>query len=95
MLFRSRKPGYDPVELFIDPRIRFPMLKVAWFLLRKALGFKALMEVVSLDASLVKGSHGRVPEDPLDWPVLIAAREAGLPGQIASTDVYAQIVRGY
>jgi hypothetical protein len=27
--------------------------------------------------------------------VLIAAREAGLPGQIASTDVYAQIVRGY
>ena len=90
-----RKPGYDPVELFIDPRIRFPMLKVAWFLLRKALGFKALMEVVSLDASLVKGSHGRVPEDPLDWPVLIAAREAGLPGQIASTDVYAQIVRGY
>ena len=81
-----RKPGYDPVKLFIDPRIRFPLLKVAWFLLRKALGFKALMEVVSLDASLVKGSHGRVPEDPLDWPVLIAAREAGLPVIVHTRD---------
>ena len=90
-----RKPGYDPVELFIDPKIRFPMLKIAWFLLKKTLGFKALMEVVSQDASLVKGSHGRIPEDPLDWPVCIATREAGLPAQLASTDVYAQIVRGF
>ena len=53
------------------------------------------MEVVSQDASLVKGSHGRLPEDPLDWPVCIAARDASLPAQIASTDVYAQIVRGF
>lgn len=90
-----RKPGYDPVELFIDPKIRFPMLKIAWFLLKKTLGFKALMEVVSQDASLVKGSHGRTPEDSLDWPVCIAAREAALPTQLVSTDVYAQIVRGF
>ena len=90
-----RKSGYDPVELFIDPKIRFPMLTIAWFLLKKTLGFKALMEVVSQDASLVKGSHGRLPEDPLDWPVCIAARDASLPAQIASTDVYAQIVRGF
>ena len=90
-----RKPGYDPVELFIDPKIRFPMLKIAWFLLKKTLGFKALMEVVSQDASLVKGSHGRIPEDPLDWPVCIAAREAALPERLASTDVHAQILRGF
>jgi predicted AlkP superfamily pyrophosphatase or phosphodiesterase len=90
-----RKPGYDPVELFIDPKTRFPMLTIAWFLLKKTLGFKALMEVISQDASLVKGSHGRLPEDPLDWPVCIAARDASLPAQIASTDVYAQIVRGF
>ena len=74
-----RKPGYDPVELFIDPKIRFPLLSIAWFLLKKKLGFKALMKVISQDASLVKGSHGRIPEDPLDWPVLIAPAGAALP----------------
>lgn len=66
-----RKPGYDPVELFLDPKIRFPRLKVATKLARKALGMRMLMNVVPLDASLVKGSHGRVPEDPEDHPVLI------------------------
>ena len=90
-----RKPGYDPVELFIDPKIRFPMLAVAWFLLKKKLGFKALMKVISQDATLVKGSHGRLPEDPLDWPVLIAPAGAALPSQIASTDVYGQIAKGF
>ncbi|GBL43103.1 hypothetical protein EMGBD4_06020 [Verrucomicrobiota bacterium] len=90
-----RKPGYDPVELFIDPQIRFPMLKIAWFLLKKKLGFKALMEVISLDASLVKGSHGRLPADTLDWPVCITARQAALPAEVASTDVHAQILRGF
>ena len=90
-----RKPGYDPVELFIDPQIRFPMLSVAWFLLKKKLGFKALMKVISQDASLVKGSHGRLPEDPLDWPVLIAPSSAALPAQVASTEVYGQIAKGF
>lgn len=66
-----RKCGYDPVELFLDPAIRFPKIKIGLKLLRKALGFRYLMDVVPLDASLVKGSHGRVPEDPQDWPVLI------------------------
>ena len=67
-----RKPGYDPVELFIDPNITFPKLKTAWFLLRKKLGFRALLDVIPLDASLVKGSHGRdkVPES--EQPVFIA-----------------------
>ena len=66
-----RKPGYDPCELFLDPQIGNPMLKIAWFLLRKKLGFKALLEVIPLDATLVKGSHGRIPEDEKDWPVWI------------------------
>jgi len=90
-----RKPGYDPVELFVDPKLPLPMLTIAWFLLKKKLGFKALMEVVSQDASLVKGSHGRIPEDPLDWPVLIAPSSAALPAQIASTDVYGRIAQGF
>ncbi|CAN8075522.1 unnamed protein product [Agarophyton chilense] len=54
-----RKPGFDPVELFIDPTIRFPTLKAAYRLAQKKLGFRYLMDVIPLDATLVKGSHGR------------------------------------
>lgn len=59
-----RKPGYDPCELFLDPNLVMPKFNVAKFLLKKKLGFRALLEVIPLDATLVKGSHGRdqVPE---------------------------------
>lgn len=66
-----RKPGYDPVELFVDPSIRLPKLAVAWRLLKKALGFRMLMDVIPLDAGLVKGSHGCVPASRQDYPVMI------------------------
>lgn len=67
-----RKPGYDPVELFIDPDITFPKVKVAAFLLRKKLGFRALLDVIALDAGLVKGSHGRDRVPEVEQPVFIA-----------------------
>ncbi len=35
-----RKPGYDPVELFLDPAIAFPKLAIGWRLLKKALGLE-------------------------------------------------------
>jgi predicted AlkP superfamily pyrophosphatase or phosphodiesterase len=54
-----RKPGYDPAELFLDPDLRFPKLKIAFRLAQKKLGFRALLDVIPLDASLVNGSHGR------------------------------------
>ncbi len=66
-----RKPGYDPVELFLDPKLKYPKLKIARKLLLKHLRMRTLFDVIPLDASLVKGSHGRVPEDSQDWPVLI------------------------
>lgn len=68
-----RKPGYDPCELFIDPSIPLPKLRVAKFLLKKKLGFRGLLEVIPLDATLVKGSHGRdiVPDG--ERPVLIGS----------------------
>lgn len=56
-----RKPGYDPVELFIDPHLKRPKLRIARRLAKKALGFRYYMDVVGLDASIVKGSHGRLP----------------------------------
>jgi predicted AlkP superfamily pyrophosphatase or phosphodiesterase len=68
-----RKPGYDPCELFLDPAISNPKLKIASFLLKKKLGIRALMEVIPLDSMLVKGSHGRdkVPES--EKPVFIGS----------------------
>ena len=66
-----RKPGYDPCELFIDPAIGFPKLKIARFLLKKKLGIRGLLDVIPLDASLVKGSHGRDKVPDSERPVLI------------------------
>jgi predicted AlkP superfamily pyrophosphatase or phosphodiesterase len=74
-----RKPGYDPVELFIDPRIRWPKLAVATRLARKALGQRTLMDVIGLDASIVRGSHGRPTDDPGDGPLFVTSEPELLP----------------
>jgi predicted AlkP superfamily pyrophosphatase or phosphodiesterase len=83
-----RKPGYDPVELFLDPALRMPKLKIGGILLRKALGFRYLMDVIPLDSTLVKGSHGLVGSDPRNGPLLITSEPSLLPdGEISATDV--------
>jgi hypothetical protein len=65
------KPGFDPCELFFDPRLRIPPLHVARRLLQKKLGFRMTLDVVPLDAAIVRGSHGLAAADPLDRPILI------------------------
>jgi predicted AlkP superfamily pyrophosphatase or phosphodiesterase len=85
-----RKPGYDPVELFVDPQIRFPKLRVARRLARKLLGFRYYMDVIGLDASIVRGSHGRLPtprHEAAEGPVFIASSRAIERETIAMTDV--------
>lgn len=82
-----RKPGYDPAELFIDPALAFPAGKVAATLLKKTLGFRYLMEVIPLDASLVRGSHGRITDRADDGPVLITSESAKLRGPVEATAV--------
>jgi predicted AlkP superfamily pyrophosphatase or phosphodiesterase len=83
-----RKPGYDPVELFIDPAIRFPKLSIAWRLAKRALGLRTLMDVIALDATLVKGSHGRITDRAEDGPLLISSEPMLLPEDaVAATDV--------
>ncbi|GIX22415.1 MAG: alkaline phosphatase family protein [Gammaproteobacteria bacterium] len=72
-----RKPGYDPVELFLDPALRWPRLAVAWRLARARLGFRGLLDVIPLDAGLVRGSHGAPPRRLEDGALLIGS-EAGL-----------------
>jgi len=89
-----RKPGYDPVELFLDPDIPFVKGKIAWRLLQKKLGFRMLMDVIPLDASLVKGSHGCHPTSPVDWPLLITPDADWLKEDVLkSTDVRSVIER--
>jgi predicted AlkP superfamily pyrophosphatase or phosphodiesterase len=66
-----RKPGYDPCELFIDPALKLPKLQIAKFLLKKKLGMRGLLEVIPLDAALVKGSHGRDSVAENERPVLL------------------------
>lgn len=75
-----RKPGYDPVELFVDPELRAPKVRAGFRLLQKKLGFRYLMDVISLDASLVRGSHGRLPDTKEEAPLLMSSRPELLPG---------------
>jgi hypothetical protein len=89
-----RKPGYDPVELFLDPSIRAPALTVGWKLARRKLGFRTLLDVIPLDATLVKGSHGRrVAATDIDAPVCISRHKDLLPStRLASTEIQGVIL---
>jgi predicted AlkP superfamily pyrophosphatase or phosphodiesterase len=87
-----RKYGYDPVELFIDPAIALPKMKIVGKLLRKALGFRMLMDMIALDPSLVKGSHGTCPADSREWPVLIGTGATPGDAPIAATDVHGRLI---
>ncbi len=82
-----RKPGYDPAELFIDPSLRMPKVRMARRLLQKKLGFRYRMDVISTDPQQVRGSHGRLPVEPDLGPVAIGSfpRESDQP--IKATEV--------
>jgi predicted AlkP superfamily pyrophosphatase or phosphodiesterase len=84
-----RKPGYDPVELFLDPALALPKLKVGATLLKRKLGLRALLDVISLDTSLVKGSHGRLTDTPEEGPLFMTTDPTCLPAgpAVAATSV--------
>ena len=65
------KPGYDPVEMFFDPRKKMIMPRAMFKLVKKKLGFRVLMDLIPLDASLVKGSHGRIDVPEEEMPVIM------------------------
>jgi len=87
-----RKPGYDPVELFLQqsPLIN---LKILFRILQSKLGFRTLLDVSSMDANLIKGSHGAPPTDKNHYPVVLTEKP-GLIGKttVDSTDIY-QIIK--
>ena len=75
-----RKPGYDPMELFLDPAIPLPKLKVARRLLARKLGFRNLLDVTPINGTaLVRGSHGLATEDSRDGPLIISNDATLLP----------------
>jgi predicted AlkP superfamily pyrophosphatase or phosphodiesterase len=61
-----KKPGYDPVEMFMTSKLR-----AGYKLLRKKAGLRYVMDVIPLDATLVKGSHGRINTHESFHPVII------------------------
>jgi predicted AlkP superfamily pyrophosphatase or phosphodiesterase len=75
-----RKPGFDPMELFLDPALRLPRLALAHRLLRRRLGFRTLLDVIPIRGTdLVKGSHGRLTPDPEDGPLVMSSAPELLP----------------
>ena len=93
-----RKPGYDPCELFLDPQIALPKLHVARRLAQKKLGMRYLMDVIPLDATLVRGSHGLLPATPEEGPLFLCSegwkRSGGKPegGVVAMTSVKERVL---
>jgi hypothetical protein len=89
-----RKPGYDPAELFFDPKLAWPKGRVIRRLVQKTLGFRTLFDVVPLDPSVVRGSHGLPASSPDDRPVIIGDGPAP-EGQdsVRSTDVHGLLLR--
>lgn len=69
-----KKPGYDPRELFFDPR--GGKLRAAKALMRKKLGFRYVLDPCSLDARMVRGSHGLAVPDARDGAVLIGSEKS-------------------
>lgn len=79
-----RKPGYDPCELFMTSKLR-----AAARLAQKKLGLRYKMDVIPLDPTLVRGSHGLSPADPVDGPLIIGPGDlpesmTGFPDYIES-----------
>jgi predicted AlkP superfamily pyrophosphatase or phosphodiesterase len=89
------KPGYDPVELFVDPEIPFPMAKAGFRLMQKQLGFRYLMDLIPLDANLVRGSHGCLQTSAEDGAIFMSKTTNLLDGKskVAPTDVFNLILR--
>ena len=90
-----RKPGYDPVEMFLDPNLFSPKLKIARRLLQKKLGFRTLLDVIPLDPSLVGGTHGRLPEQASHGPLVISSNKSLARDRYDMVDIKALTLRHF
>ncbi|MBL3528302.1 MAG: alkaline phosphatase family protein [gamma proteobacterium endosymbiont of Lamellibrachia anaximandri] len=88
-----RKPGYDPAELFLDPKLHFPKLRITRRLLQKKLGFRTLLDVIPTQADQVQGTHGRLANGPKQGPLLIGSDRSLAADAYAMTDIKQLILR--
>jgi predicted AlkP superfamily pyrophosphatase or phosphodiesterase len=88
-----RKPGFDPCELFFDPKLWWPKGRAAWRLLQKKLGFRTLFDLIPLNANLVRGSHGLLAAAVPDRPLLIGDGAPPAERELLMTAVRNQILR--
>lgn len=83
------KPGYDPAELLVDPKITFPKLKAVLRILQKKLGFRYKMDLIPIEDSGIHGTHGRVYTDPNKNPLIVSHSKDLIPDNtVEPTDVY-------
>lgn len=80
-----KKPGYDPVELFMTSKAR-----AGYKLLRKKAGLRYVMDVIPLDATLVKGSHGSTLTAP-EYHAIFSSNHSTTNNQLEATEVYNKI----
>jgi predicted AlkP superfamily pyrophosphatase or phosphodiesterase len=78
-----RKPGYDPAELFFNPADKLAKAKAGLNLVKKKLGLRYAMSTVPLDATHVRGTHGRLPDSPDGTPLIIGSEDR-IPSSIES-----------
>ncbi|MFG2957937.1 alkaline phosphatase family protein [Streptomyces sp. NPDC048291] len=88
-----RKPGYDPVELFMDPGDPYVRLKAAKAVARKKLGMRYRLAVVPLDPSPMRGSHGRRPASDEEGPLVLVSTPRAVSGRVAATEVKSLLLR--
>ncbi|MFF7337589.1 alkaline phosphatase family protein [Streptomyces sp. NPDC008163] len=82
-----RKPGYDPVELFMDPEDPYVRVRAATAIARKKLGMRYRLAVVPLDPSPIRGSHGRLPASDEEGPLILCSTPHVFTGPVRATEV--------
>ena len=76
-----RKPGYDPVELFLDPALPLPSVSVGWKLAKRAAGFRTLLDSFP---SMPRSSEARMAAPVIGTPTAHSSR-ANRQGSLAPT----------
>src|SRR5262249_7717589 len=88
-----RKPGYDPCELFLDPRLWWPKGRMLLRLLQKKCGLRTLFDVIPLDPGLVRGSHGLPVGEATDQPVILGDGPPAAEPEVPMTAVRDLLLR--
>ena len=61
--------------------------------MQKSLGFRYYMDVIGLDASIVRGSHGRLPMTGAEAPVFVCSSKTIESDRLAMEAVKAALLK--